>query len=247
MDIQRKASQEPAETLIHPTHTSTLEKLGSLTFENLWNTGAFPLFPSIDTRHQDKTLCYLPLDRQEGLYIKRQMIARNSQQMKIANRPSLACECQALVIAEGCGVSTPEWVFFGRSVLQGNPVELLITKALPRSAIRMDLWLMESLLGLEQAFISTMDDVATNVKRLHQQRLRHGALHPRHIFIDQQSNKTWLLDFEMSVTHQTSTAAAAGDLDQLTQALTHYSPCAPGLFRNAYRRSKPTDIRERTA
>ena len=79
-----------------------------------------------------------------------------------------------------------------------------------------------------------LDHTLNLLKRLHHARVRHGALHPKHLLVDERRLDVWLIDLEKARRATTRRRAAEPDLAQFFRHAPFLTQAERTRFRDAY-------------
>ncbi len=128
----------------------------------------------------------LPTGGELGVFLKRQENhQRRTWRHPISGEPSFACEFRMLRFVEMRNVPAPRPMFFGSAVVDGKPRGILMTEELagyrPLDVVVRELFADGRPPLARQRWL--LRCVAALVRQLHDARVQHRSLYPKHIFV----------------------------------------------------------------
>lgn len=224
------------QSTISPQYQQLLIQHQLASFEQLWDYQGDWFEPPNHERGGWSGVNYIELTddagKIHGFYLKRQQgHLRRSWRQPIAGEPTFVREFEILQHLKTYKVATPEFVFFGRN----NNKAILLTKALS-GFTDADNWLKKFIhfnVKKKRAFIST---IAAAVRHLHQARVQHRSLYPKHLFIKEHNGsfEVATIDFEKSRITSLVTFSRLSDLITLNNRATNLSRSQRLFFFKQY-------------
>lgn len=169
----------------------------------------------------------LPDGREFGVFLKRQENhQRRTWHHPVNGEPSFACEFRMLRYLEASAVPAPRPIFFGSAVVEGLPRGILMTQELigyrPLDVVVRELF--DGGRASLEVQRQLLRKVAALVRHLHQVRVMHRSLYPKHLFVrweDGSDPELAVIDLEKS--RKTLIPAVRTIYDLAT--LTRHSEC----------------------
>lgn len=182
----------------------------------------------------------LPAGGELGVFMKRQENhQRRSLRHPLRGEPTFAREFRMLRYLEDHQVPAPRPVFFASAIADGKPRGVLVTEEL--AGYRPLDVVTDSLFGAERASLATqralLSCVAHVVRQLHDARVQHSSLYPKHVFVrigNGQPPAAALIDLEKSRTTLVPLLRTIHDLDALNRHSAHWSRSARLYFLLQY-------------
>lgn len=182
----------------------------------------------------------LPAGGELGVFLKRQENhQRRTWRHPLAGEPSFSCEFRMLRYAEAHGIPAPRPLFFGSEVVDGKPRGILLTEELagyrPLEAVVRDLFAAGRPPLAEQRRL--LRSVAAVVRKLHDARVQHRSLYPKHLFVrlrDSGDHDVAVIDLEKSRTTLIPAVRTVYDLATLNRHSAHWSRSARLYFLLQY-------------
>jgi hypothetical protein len=209
---------------IAPTWRSFLEGRGLAAFDPLWRLEAPWFEPPNQRRGGWSGVARVELEGAPlALFLKRQENHLRRSLRYPFGEPTFAAEFRNLLAAKAAGAATLEPVFYGQRKVQGGWQAILITEELagfrPLNLLGRE-WREEGWSASRPTRREILAAAAGVVRRLHQGRLVHNALHPKHLMVrvpDQGPPEVRLIDLEKMRRVATLWQAARRDLDSLNR------------------------------
>ncbi len=216
--VKRRATATTRFSYGAKAHSEFLRSRGFLSFEDFWN---LPL-QFVDAINYRKggwsgvsLLSLSDNNTQRNYYVKRQV----NQFRYSLSRPfgALTFEHEALAIRRNrsLGLPTVDIACFGVRKGSGNTRGLLVTPEIGFSSL-------ESILATQKyspALGVLLYRCGEQLLQMHSLGLQHGALYPKHIYVDQRSGDIKLIDFERARKKSAVRNAIRADLGQLLKHL----------------------------
>ncbi len=204
-----------------------LEHNGLASFDALWELDAEWLEPPNRCRGGWSGVARIELDGGNGatevLFLKRQEGHTRRSIRHPLGEPTFAAEMGGILALEAAGIPSLEAIFYGQRVVAGKQRAILLTRELqgfmPLS-LQMQRWQEEgwaNSLGHRRELIKV---VADTLHRLHDSKLMHNALYPKHIFVSLPEHgppMVRLIDLEKMRHTPCVGYAASRDLDSLNR------------------------------
>lgn len=205
-----------------------LNHLGS--FDEIWQRQAEWFEAPNERRGGWSGVCRLGLELpgggQIGVFLKRQ---ENHRRLTLCHpiqgEPTFAREFRMLRYLDAQKVPTPQVVFFGKQVVDGKLCGILMTEEL--AGFRpLDVVTEEMLKGVASSHSSMaaqrqlLRSVALTVRKLHDAKIHHRSLYPKHLFVRQRSGvapEVVVIDLEKSRTKLISMLRTYYDLATLNR------------------------------
>ncbi len=217
----RLANQKPSTTQFTfeaPSHGQFLRSRGFLGFEDFWNL-PHQFVDDINYRKGGwsgvSKLSLWENNTQRNYYVKRQV----NQFRYSLSKPfgALTFEYEADAIARNQALSLAAIDVACRGVRReaGSTMGLLVTAEI-------DICSLEDLLAAQKfspALGVLLYRCGEQLLEMHNHGIQHGALYPKHIYVDQQSGAIKLIDFERSRKKGSVRKAICADLKQLIKHL----------------------------
>lgn len=182
-----------------------------------------------------------PTGGEVGVFMKRQENhQRRCLRHPLTGEPTFAREFRMLRYLQAHAVPAPRPVFFAADVIDGKPRGILITEELagfrPLDAVVDELFASgrRPPLRLQRALLAA---VAHTVRRLHDARVQHSSLYPKHLFVRLQGDAppdVALIDLEKSRTTLLAPLRTVHDLDALNRHSAHWTRSARLYFLLQY-------------
>lgn len=156
-------------------------------------------------------------------------------------------ELRILLYCRRHGIVTPELVYSGKRMVYGRRQAILVTRCLEGfSSLRDILYKDKNGLFSEGRFRRVMiSKIADEVRRLHEIRITHNNLYPKHIFVDFESLKVAFIDFERSRKKISSRLCMLRDLSVLNRYTPSVSKTDKLRFLKAYCSSDSVNLEVR--
>lgn len=200
---------------INPSAQPLLAKHQLDSFEALWNLELEPVDEPNVLRGGYSIVCRLELDGQV-FYLKRQRNHLTRSLCHPLGEPTFARELRNIQRYQALGIPTIEPAFFAQRKVSGEKQAILLTYALTDWQ-DLDHWLSRyPELSVEQQ-VAMVEACADLIARLHQGRLMHSCLYPKHVFLQQQGAgfKACLIDLEKTRAFRLAQQDRVKDLDTL--------------------------------
>lgn len=189
-------------------------------------------------------VCRLGLKQPEGgelgVFLKRQENhQRRCWRHPLAGEPTFAREFRMLRYLQAQAVPAPRPVYFASAVVDGKARGILMTEELVGYR-PLDVVAGEFFAGGRPPLIrqrSLLRAVALVVRRLHEARVQHSSLYPKHIFVrlrDDETPEAALIDLEKSRLTLSPMLRTVHDLDALNRHSPHWSRSARLYFLLQY-------------
>lgn len=182
----------------------------------------------------------LPEGGELGVFLKRQENhQRRTWRHPIAGEPSFACEFNMLRYLEAHKVLAPRPLFFGSATAAGKPRGILMTQELagyrPLDVVVGELFSQgRPPLAVQRLLLRK---VASLVRQLHDARVMHRSLYPKHLFVRWEVDcepEVAVIDLEKSRTTLIGTVRTVYDLATLTRHSGEWSRSARLYFLLQY-------------
>ena len=158
--------------------------------------------------------------RTKTYYVKRQENQLRYALSKPFGKLTYVFEIEAIARNRKLGIPSLNLVCAGYQKGPGVSRGLLVTEAIVCPSLQ-DI----SLRNLDwEEYIPSLRLLGKELLRMHELKIQHGALYPKHIFIDKEKSQINLIDFERSRTRRKVTAAICTDLKQLIRRLGDIPP-----------------------
>jgi hypothetical protein len=226
-----------------------LERNGLASFDALWGLEAEWLEPLNRCRGGWSGVARIELDGGNGttevLFLKRQEGHTRRTLSHPLGEPTFAAEMGGILALEAAGLLSMEAVFYGQRKVAGKQRAILLTRELqgflPLSQ-QMQQWQQEgwaNSLGQRRELIQV---VADTIRRLHESKLMHNSLYPKHIFVslpEHGSPKVCLIDLEKMRRTLCVGHATRRDLDSLNRRTGLWSSSDRMRFLQRYSGQSP--------
>lgn len=186
-----------------------------------------------------------------GVFLKRQENhQRRTWRHPFAGEPSFSCEFSMLRYAETHDIPAPRPMFFGSAVVDGKPRGILMTEELagyrPLDVVVREMFAdgRPSLARQRELLCA----VAAVVRRMHDARVQHRSLYPKHLFVSWpagEAPKVAVIDLEKSRTTLIAPMRTVYDLATLTRHSDFWSRSARLYFLLQYLGLRRLDGRAR--
>jgi len=188
----------------------------------------------------------------EAIFLKRQENhLRRTLRHPLRGEPTFAGEMENILALQGAGVPALEPLFFGKRFADGNRRAILVTREL--SGFRsLDLvmreWEESGWHGSVRERRELIKMAAKTVRRMHDHRLAHNALYPKHLFVrfsETGQPEVRLIDLEKMRRAISPGRAARRDLDSLNRRTQIWSRTDRLRFLKAYLETHVLTAKER--
>ncbi len=166
----------------------------------------------------------LPDGGTEAVFVKRQENhTRRTLRHPFRGEPTFAGEMENIIALQQAGVPTLEPVYYGQYKVNGAWRAILVTRELRDFRSLSELMREWLDMGWSQSVIERrrlIDVLAPAIRRMHNHRLSHNALHPKHVFVrlpENEDPEVCLIDLEKMRHTLTSGFATRRDLDSLNR------------------------------
>lgn len=237
---------------------AALLKLNQLgTFEQLWNVQADWFEPPNQERGGWSGISRIVLQGENGkaqtVFLKRQQgHSRRTLQHPFSGESTFAREFRMIQHLAAHQVSTLVPIYFGTRMVGGQHQSILMTAALDDyadlDAITNALLLKKMLLSPSQKR-SLIKSVAVLVRKMHDARVQHRALYPKHLFVrcNDGSFDASVIDLEKSRFNYVPIWRMIADLATLASRLQYWRATDKMLFYNHYLGTNKLDFYARIA
>lgn len=184
-----------------------LNHLGS--FDEIWQRKAEWFEAPNERRGGWSGVCRLGLELpgggQIGVFLKRQANHRRlTLRHPIEGEPTFAREFRMLRYLDAQKVPAPQVVFFGKQVVEGKLCGILMTEELagfkPLDVVTEEMLKGNTAITAQRQLLRS---VALTVRKLHDAKIHHRSLYPKHLFVRQRSElapEVVVIDLEKSRT-----------------------------------------------
>lgn len=129
----------------------------------------------------------LPGGAKEAVFLKRQENhTRRTLRNPIFGEPTFACEIKNILLLRQAGVPTVDPLYYGQRKVNGKWCAILVTRELtgfrPMDAV-IDEWNKQGWGGDFFGRRKLIDVLARVIRNMHEHKLVHNALHPKHVFV----------------------------------------------------------------
>jgi hypothetical protein len=177
----------------------------------------------------------------EAVFLKRQENhTRRTLRHPFRGEPTFAGEMENIQALQQAGVPALEPIYYGQRKVDGVWRAILVTRELkgfaPLNQWMQD-WLEAGWANSVQQRRALIPVVAAAVRRMHDHRLVHNALHPKHLFVrfpEQGRPEVRLIDLEKMRFAPSARRAARRDLDSLNRRARHWSTGDRMRFLRSY-------------
>lgn len=236
MNMRSNSSNSPVHSRLEPPPATSSEKAGHLYFEttqskDLFNQNGFFSFADFwnlphefvdDVNYRRggwSAVSTLELsDSLQGknlFFVKRQENQPRYSLRHPFGRLTFQIEVEAIKRVKQLGLPAVEVVCWGVQKADGSRRALVVTRAIEFPTL---LDLINSDPDWD-AVLPLLRQCGATIYRMHQQKIRHGALYPNHIFLDPQTAEVKLIDFEGSRKCRSINKAIQPDMKQLLKRL----------------------------
>jgi hypothetical protein len=204
-----------------------LERNSLASFDALWELEAEWLEPPNRCRGGWSGVARIELDSGNGtteaFFLKRQEGHTRRTLRHPLGEPTFAAEMGGILALKAAGIPSMEAIFYGQRVVAGKPRAILLTRELQGYRpldLLMRQWQQEgwaNSLGQRRELIKVVADM---LRRLHESKLVHNALYPKHIFVllpEGGSPMVRLIDLEKMRRTLCVDQATRRDLDSLNR------------------------------
>lgn len=186
----------------------------------------------------------LPEGGQLGVFLKRQENhQRPTIQHPLVGEPTFAREFRMLRYLHTHNVPAPIVVFFGKKVIDGKPRGILMTEELagfrPLDTITEEMFSNGSSSIAAQRLL--LRGVAATVRKLHDAKIHHRSLYPKHLFVrqvvrqgEQVEPEVVMIDLEKSRIKLIPPLRTYYDLSKLNRHAKHWSKSSRLYFFKQY-------------
>ncbi len=222
-----------------------LEANGLAGFDPLWDLQAEWFEEPNQRRGGWSGVARVELERSDGgreaVFLKRQENhTRRTLRHPFRGEPTFEGEMRNIQALQRAGVPSLEPVYYGQRKVKGVWRAILVTRELkgfePLNQWMRD-WLEAGWANSVQQRRALIPEVSTVVRRLHDHRLVHNALHPKHLFIrfpEEGRPEVRLIDLEKMRFAPSPRRAAQRDLDSLNRRARHWSTADRLRFLKGY-------------
>jgi len=183
----------------------------------------------------------LPGGAKEEVFLKRQENhSRRTLRHPVFGEPTFAGEIKNILLLRQAGVPTLDPLYYGQRKVGGKQRAILVTRELAGFRPMNDVMKEWSKEGWEKS-VSTRRRLITVlagvIRRMHEQRLAHNSLHPKHVFIrivEGRAPEIALIDLEKMRRVITIAQASRRDLDSLNRRSRIWSHTDRLRFLKAY-------------
>ncbi len=197
-------------------------------FNGLWGLKADWFEPPNERRGGWSGVARIELDlpggAKEAVFLKRQENhTRRTPRRPISGEPTFAGEIKNILLLRQAGVTTMEPLYYGQRKVDGKWRAILVTRELVgfRSMNEVtDQWNKD---GWNKAFCyrrRLISELATTVRNMHDHKLVHNSLHPKHVFVRLVAGRqpeVALIDLEKMRRAISVKSAMLRDLDSLNR------------------------------
>lgn len=197
-------------------------------FDGLWELKADWFEPPNERRGGWSGVVRIELDlpggAKEAVFLKRQENhTRRTLRNPIFGEPTFAGEMKNILLLRQAGVPTMEPLYYGQRKADGKWRAILVTRELvgfhPLDEV-IDEWNQHSWKNSASTRRELINTLAGAIRRMHEQRLVHNALHPKHVFVrlvEGRSPEVALIDLEKMRLAVSVKRAMLRDLDSLNR------------------------------
>lgn len=203
-------------------------------FDALWEFKAAWFEPLNEGRGGWSGVARIELDlaggAKEAVFLKRQENhTRRTLRNPLFGEPTFAGEIKNILLLRQAGVSTLEPLYYAQRKIDGNQRAILVTRELvgfrPLDEI-MNKWAEDGWGKNAQVRKRVLTTTAGVIRRMHEQRLVHNALYPKHIFVrlvEGRPPEVAFIDLEKMRRTLTQRQAMRRDLDSLNRRARSWS------------------------
>ncbi len=234
---------------INPQGRGLLERNGLASFDALWGLEAEWLEPPNRCRGGWSGVARIELDGGSGttevLFLKRQEGHTRRSLRHPLGEPTFAAEMGAILALEAAGIPSMDAIFYGQRRVGGRQRAILLTRELRGFLpldVQMQRWQQAGWADSLRQRRELIKAVADTLYLLHQSRLVHNALYPKHIFVsvpERGAPKVCLIDLEKMRRTLCVEHAARRDLDSLNRRAEIWSWADRMRFLQRYSRQSP--------
>ncbi len=214
-------------------------------FDDLWRLKADWFEPPNERRGGWSGVVRVELDlpggAKEAVFLKRQENhTRRTLRHPISGEPTFAGEIKNILLLQRARVSTLDPLYYGQRKIADKQRAILITRELagfrPMNEV-MDEWVKngwDKSASVRRRLITTLAGV---IQRMHEQKLVHNALHPKHVFVrlvEGRLPEVALIDLEKMRRSMTKRRAMRRDLDSLNRRARSWSNADRLRFLKCY-------------
>lgn len=154
-------------------------------------------------------------DRQRVYFVKRQENQFRYTLRYPFGRLTFEDEVDAIRLTQRLQLPTVEIACSGVVRAAGNRRGILVTSAIQSST------LAEIIAGKPDwaGLLPVLENCGKRLYRIHEKKIRHGALYPNHIFLDIETGAVQMIDFEGTRLCSSSSKAIKADMPQLLRRL----------------------------
>ena len=183
----------------------------------------------------------LPGGDKEAVFLKRQENhTRRTLRNPIFGEPTFAGEIKNILLLRQAGVPTLDPLYYGQRKIEGKQRAVLVTRELagfrPMNEV-MNEWAEEGWgksVSIRRKLITTLAGV---IRQMHEQKLVHNSLHPKHLFVrlvEGRVPEVAFIDLEKMRSVATVAQASRRDLDSLNRRAQYWSHTDRLRFLKAY-------------
>jgi len=222
-------------------------QLGS--FESLWNLQADWFEPPNQRRGGWSGVSRIhlrtPTGEEETIFLKRQENhTRKIWRHPVTGEPTFRGEARNLRLLNSSGIAAPKMVYYAEKRSPGGWQVILATRELhgylPLDRLVQN-WRERGWGGFRAQRRRIILQAADVIRKLHELRLAHNALHAKHVFIHEPSGAACLIDLEKMRRRITRRKAMLRDLDTLNRRTATISRTDRLRFLLAYLQREAVD------
>jgi len=229
---------------ISPKWRQLLEFNRLLSFADIWKYRADWFEEPNNRRGGWSGVCQLELSDQAGnqlrVFLKRQENhVRRTWRHPLRGEPTFLREFEMLRYLQSCNVAMPAPVFFDSEMVEGKSRAILITEELvgyrPLDTVTEELFAQQRpAIATQRAIVRA---TASTVRKLHDARIHHRSLYPKHLFVrfqEQGDPDVAIIDLEKSRIKRTPALRTIYDLGTLNRHSKHWSNSSRLYFFKQY-------------